>query len=188
MQLGMVGLGRMGANMVRRLMRGGHEGVVFDLNSDNVKALAADGASGAATLDDFVSRLDKPRAAWVMVPAGGPTEETVQSLADRMEPGDIIIDGGNSYYKDDVRRAAALEAKGLHYVDVGTSGGVWGVEQRGGYYNESGALRDMVPNHIFQLISLTAMEPPISFEADAVRDEQAKTLNPCAAKNPCARK
>ncbi len=129
MQLGMVGLGRMGANMVRRLQRGGHESVVFDLNPDNVKALAADGVAGAVSLDDFVSRLAKPRAAWVMVPAGGPTEETVQSLADRMEPGDIIIDGGNSYYKDDVRRAEALKAKGIHYVDVGTSGGVWGVER-----------------------------------------------------------
>jgi 6-phosphogluconate dehydrogenase len=129
MQLGMVGLGRMGANMVRRLQRGGHESVVFDLNPDNVKALAAGGAAGAVSLDDFVSRLAKPRAAWVMVPAGGPTEETVQSLAGRMAPGDIIIDGGNSYYKDDVRRAEALKAKGIHYVDVGTSGGVWGVER-----------------------------------------------------------
>ncbi|MDP6620326.1 MAG: decarboxylating 6-phosphogluconate dehydrogenase, partial [Nitrospinota bacterium] len=129
MQLGMVGLGRMGANMVRRLLGGGHESVIFDLNPDNVKALAAEGAAGADSLDDFVSRLAKPRAAWVMVPAGGPTEETVQSLAARMEPGDIIIDGGNSYYKDDVRRAAALDAKGIHYVDVGTSGGVWGVER-----------------------------------------------------------
>ena len=124
MQLGMVGLGRMGSNMVRRLQRGGHESVVFDLNPDNVKALAADGAAGAASLDDFVSRLAKPRAAGVMVPAGGPTEETVQSLAGRMAPGDIIIDGGNSYYKDDVRRVEALKAKGIHYVDVGTSGGV----------------------------------------------------------------
>ena len=129
MQLGMIGLGRMGGNMVRRLMAGGHECVVFDLSPDNVRALAGEGASGASSLDDFVQKLRKPRAAWVMVPAGGPTEQTVMALADRMEPGDIIIDGGNSYFKDDVRRAAKLKEKGLHYVDVGTSGGVWGVQR-----------------------------------------------------------
>ena len=129
MQLGMVGLGRMGANMVRRLMRGGHECVIFDVNSDNVKSLAKEGAVGAESLDDFVEELSKPRAAWVMVPAGGPTEQTVADLADRMDPGDTIIDGGNSYFKDDVRRAAALREKGIHYVDVGTSGGIWGVER-----------------------------------------------------------
>ena len=129
MQLGMVGLGRMGANMVRRLMRGGHECVIFDVNPDNVKSLAKEGAVGAESLDDFVEELSKPRAAWVMVPAGGPTEQTVADLADRMDPGDTIIDGGNSYFKDDVRRAAALREKGIHYVDVGTSGGIWGVER-----------------------------------------------------------
>ncbi len=129
MQLGMVGLGRMGANMVRRLMQGGHECVVFDLNPDNVKALAGEGAAGAASLDDFVGRLSAPRAAWVMVPAGSPTEETVTALAERMGPGDIIVDGGNSYFKDDVRRAGKLKEKGLHYVDVGTSGGIWGAER-----------------------------------------------------------
>ena len=129
MQLGMVGLGKMGANMVRRLMRGGHECVIFDVNPDNVTSLAKEGAVGAETLDDFVEELSKPRAAWVMVPAGGPTEQTVANLADRMDPGDTIIDGGNSYFKDDVRRAAALREKGIHYVDVGTSGGIWGVER-----------------------------------------------------------
>lgn len=129
MQLGMVGLGRMGANMVRRLMRGGHECVIFDVNPDNVKSLAKEGAVGAESLDDFVEELSKPRAAWVMVPAGGPTEQTVADLADRMDPDDTIIDGGNSYFKDDVRRAAALREKGIHYVDVGTSGGIWGVER-----------------------------------------------------------
>ena len=129
MQLGMVGLGRMGANMVRRLMRGGHECVIFDVNPDNVKSLAKEGAVGAESFDDFVEELSKPRAAWVMVPAGGPTEQTVANLADRMDPGDTIIDGGNSYFKDDVRRAAALREKGIHYVDVGTSGGIWGVER-----------------------------------------------------------
>jgi 6-phosphogluconate dehydrogenase len=129
MQLGMIGLGRMGGNMIRRLMKNGHEGVVFDLNADSVKQLAAEGAVGATSLDDFVSKLHKPRAAWVMVPAGTPTEKTVMSLAERMEPGDIIIDGGNSYYKDDVRRAQLLKERGIHYVDVGTSGGIWGLER-----------------------------------------------------------
>jgi 6-phosphogluconate dehydrogenase len=129
MQLGMVGLGRMGANMVRRLMRAGHECVVFDLNPDNVKALADEGATGAASMDDFVSKLAKPRAAWVMVPAGNPTEQTVKALAEKMEAGDIIIDGGNSYFKDDVRRSKELSGQGINYIDVGTSGGVWGLER-----------------------------------------------------------
>src|SRR3990167_1736202 len=129
MQLGMIGLGRMGANMVRRLMRGGHQCVVFTRNPDNVRLLAGEGAIGATSLDDFVNKLSKPRAAWVMVPAGDPTEQTVLALAERMETGDIIIDGGNSYYKDDVRRAKALKTRGIHYVDVGTSGGVWGLER-----------------------------------------------------------
>jgi 6-phosphogluconate dehydrogenase len=129
MQLGMVGLGRMGANMVRRLMRAGHECVVFDLNPDNVKALAAEGATGAESMDDFVSKLSKPRAAWVMVPAGNPTEQTVKALAEKMEAGDIIIDGGNSYFKDDVRRSKELSEQGINYIDVGTSGGVWGLDR-----------------------------------------------------------
>ena len=129
MQLGMVGLGRMGANMVRRLMRGGHDCVVYDLNPDNVKQLAGEGATGATSLDDFVNSLGKPRAVWVMVPAGDPTEQTVMALAERMDAGDIIIDGGNSYFKDDVRRAGVLREKGIEYVDVGTSGGVWGLER-----------------------------------------------------------
>jgi len=129
MQLGMVGLGRMGANIVRRLMRDGHACVVSDLNADNVKQLAGEGAAGAASLDDLVKNLDNPRAAWVMVPAGDPTEQTVQALAQRMEPGDIIIDGGNSHFKDDVRRARMLREKGIHYLDVGTSGGIWGAER-----------------------------------------------------------
>ncbi len=129
MQLGMVGLGRMGANMVRRLMGGGHECVVFDLSPDNVKLLADEGATASNTLDEFVGKLKKPRAAWVMVPAGIPTEQTVLSLADRMEPGDVIIDGGNSYFKDDVRRSQILEKRGIQYLDVGTSGGVWGLKR-----------------------------------------------------------
>jgi 6-phosphogluconate dehydrogenase len=123
MQLGMVGLGRMGANMTRRLMRGGHQLVVSDLSADTVKELAGEGAGGSSSLEDLVSKLTPPRAAWVMVPAGGPTEQTVQKLAQHMQAGDAIIDGGNSYFKDDVRRAGQFKSKGIHYVDVGTSGG-----------------------------------------------------------------
>jgi 6-phosphogluconate dehydrogenase len=128
-QLGMIGLGRMGGNMVRRLMKHGHTCVVRDLSMDNVNAFAKEGATGSADLADFVKKLTKPRAAWVMVPAGGPTEGTVLELAKLMEPGDVIIDGGNSYFKDDVRRAKELKPKGIHYMDVGTSGGVWGFER-----------------------------------------------------------
>ena len=129
MQLGMVGLGRMGANMTRRLMHGGHQVVVSDLSADAVKQLASEGAVGSSSLQDLVSRLKAPRAVWIMVPAGGPTEQTVQSLAGFMQAGDIIIDGGNSYFKDDVRRSKMLQEKGIHYMDVGTSGGVWGLER-----------------------------------------------------------
>src|SRR5215813_1525139 len=129
MQLGMVGLGRMGGNMVRRLMRGGHECVVSDLSPQTVADFAKEGATGSSSLEDFAAKLKKPRAAWIMVPAGDPTEQTVNALAQRFEPGDTIIDGGNSYYKDDVRRSLKLKDKGIHYVDVGTSGGVWGLER-----------------------------------------------------------
>jgi 6-phosphogluconate dehydrogenase len=129
MQLGMIGLGRMGGNMVRRLIRAGHQCVVFDRSPDTVKALAADGAAGSESMEDFVKKLAKPRAAWVMVPAGDATEATVMKLASLMEPGDTIIDGGNSYFQDDVRRSKILKEKGIHYLDVGTSGGVWGLER-----------------------------------------------------------
>src|SRR5207253_1692694 len=122
-------LGRMGANMTRRLMRGGHELVVSDLSPDNVKRIAGEGAIASSSLDDFISKLGKPRIAWLMVPAGGPTEQTMQALAQRMQSGDVIIDGGNSYFKDDVRHSKQLKDKGIHYVDVGTSGGVWGLER-----------------------------------------------------------
>ena len=142
MQLGMVGLGRMGSNMVRRLMKGGHQCVVSDLSAENVAHLAAEGATGAASLDDFVSKLKPPRAAWVMVPAGDPTEKTVMALGERMQAGDTILDGGNSYYKDDVRRAQMLKPRGIHYVDVGTSGGVWGLER--GYCMMIGGRREAV--------------------------------------------
>ncbi|UCC71435.1 MAG: decarboxylating 6-phosphogluconate dehydrogenase [Gemmatimonadota bacterium] len=129
MELGMVGLGRMGANMVRRLMRGGHECVVFDLSADNVKQMENEGARGATSLEDFADKLSKPRAAWVMVPAGDPTDQAIMALAELFGAGDIIIDGGNSYFKDDLRRERQLSEKGIHFVDVGTSGGVWGLER-----------------------------------------------------------
>jgi 6-phosphogluconate dehydrogenase len=128
MQLGMIGLGRMGANLVRRLQGGGHECVVYDVNADAVAALKAEGATATTSLAEFAAALTTPRAAWVMVPAGL-TGETVFKLADLFEPGDIIIDGGNSYYRDDIERAKALAPKGIHYVDVGTSGGVFGLER-----------------------------------------------------------
>jgi 6-phosphogluconate dehydrogenase len=124
----MVGLGRMGANLVRRLMRGGHECVAFDVNPDAVRQLESEGAIGSNTLEEFVSRLDKPRAAWVMVPAAL-TGATVDKLAGMMEPGDTIVDGGNSYYRDDIERARRLADRRIHYVDVGTSGGVFGLER-----------------------------------------------------------
>jgi len=129
MQLGMVGLGRMGAGLVRRLMRDGHRCVGYDVSPEAVKALEADGAVGATSLEDFASRLEKPRTAWVMVPAGEITDRTIAALAGVLEPGDTIVDGGNSYYHDDLRHAAALREKGIHHVDVGTSGGVWGFER-----------------------------------------------------------
>ena len=129
MQLGMVGLGRMGANMTRRLMRGGHSLVVSDLSADAVKQLGTEGATGASSLEDLVSKLKPPRAVWIMVPSGGPTETTVQKLAAHMQAGDAIIDGGNSFFKDDVRRSKDFKPKGIHYVDVGTSGGVWGIDR-----------------------------------------------------------
>jgi 6-phosphogluconate dehydrogenase len=141
MQLGMVGLGRMGANMVRRLLKGGHECVVFDRDPANVKRLAGEGATGATTLDDFAAKLKPPRAAWLMVPAAA-VEATLTDLAGRLQKGDTIIDGGNSYYIDDIRRARELTARGLHYLDVGTSGGVWGLER--GYCQMIGGEADVV--------------------------------------------
>jgi 6-phosphogluconate dehydrogenase len=128
MQLGMIGLGRMGANMVRRLLRGGHQCVVYDANPGAAQALAAEGAVAASSLDDFVGQLTPPRAAWLMVPAAV-VDQTLGDLAARMHRDDIIIDGGNSYYIDDLRRAESLMPKGIHYLDVGTSGGIWGMER-----------------------------------------------------------
>jgi 6-phosphogluconate dehydrogenase len=128
MQLGMVGLGRMGANMVRRLMRDGHDCVVYDVNHDSVAALEKEGAEGARSVEEFVGKLKQPRAAWVMVPAGF-TDATLDQLAAHMDSGDTLIDGGNSYYRDDISRSERFEPKGIHYVDVGTSGGVFGLER-----------------------------------------------------------
>jgi 6-phosphogluconate dehydrogenase len=129
MQLGMIGLGRMGGNIVRRLAKNGHECVVFDMNAEAIKALAGDKISGASGLADMVKKLAKPRAIWVMLPAGEITEKTVVELGKLMESGDTIIDGGNAFFQDDVRRAQALKPKGIHYIDCGTSGGVWGLER-----------------------------------------------------------
>ena len=128
MQIGMIGLGRMGANMVRRLQRGGHQCVVFDRNEDSVKDSAKEGAVGATSLDDFVAKLESPRVAWLMVPAAA-VDDTLHALGAQMQNGDIIVDGGNSYYIDDIRRAEELNLRGVHYLDVGTSGGVWGSER-----------------------------------------------------------
>ncbi len=129
MQLGMIGLGRMGANMARRLMRNKHECVVYDRSADTVKQLVGEGAKGSDSLASLVAGLAKPRTVWVMVPSGAATESTVNELASKLEAGDTIIDGGNSFYKDDIRRAKALEAKHIKYIDAGTSGGVFGLER-----------------------------------------------------------
>lgn len=128
MQLGMIGLGRMGANIVRRLMRGGHECVVYDVSAATVAALVEEGATGANSIADLAAKLDAPRAVWVMVPAAV-TGATVEEVAGCLEPGDVVVDGGNSFYRDDVDRAGALAPRGIHYVDCGTSGGVWGSER-----------------------------------------------------------
>ncbi len=141
MQLGMVGLGRMGANMVRRLMKNGHECVVFDMNPKAVQELAGDGAKGSSSFQDFVSKLTKPRAIWLMIPAAV-VDQTIAQIAPHLEAGDILIDGGNSYYIDDIRRSKELEPKGIKYVDVGTSGGVWGLER--GYCMMIGGPNDAV--------------------------------------------
>ena len=129
MQLGMIGLGRMGGNIVRRLMRGGHSCVVFDTNAASVAQLAQDGATGSQDMAHLVAQMPAPRAVWVMLPAGPITEATVNQLGELLQPGDTIIDGGNSNYQDDVRRAQAMATKGIRYIDVGTSGGVWGLDR-----------------------------------------------------------
>jgi len=153
MQLAMIGLGRMGANMARRLMRGGHRCVVYDRNPEAVQALVAEGATGAGTLAELVAALAPPRAVWVMVPAGAPTESTVEALGEVLAPGDTVIDGGNSFFKDDIRRARALAARQIHYVDAGTSGGVFGLER--GYCLMIGGDREAIARlePIFQTLA-----------------------------------
>jgi 6-phosphogluconate dehydrogenase len=141
MQLGMIGLGRMGANMVRRLLKGGHQCVVFDRSPKAVDELVKEKAAGSSSLPDLVAKLQKPRALWLMVPAAA-VDETISDILPALESGDILIDGGNSYYIDDIRRAKELKAKGIHYVDVGTSGGVWGLER--GYCMMIGGEKDIV--------------------------------------------
>jgi 6-phosphogluconate dehydrogenase len=128
MQLGMIGLGRMGANMCRRLMQAGHQCVVYDLHADAVSRLAGEGAIGATSLEDFSGKLSRPRCVWMMVPAAA-VEQTLAAIAKHLDPGDVLIDGGNSHYPDDIRRAKELGPAGIHYLDVGTSGGVWGLER-----------------------------------------------------------
>ena len=173
MQIGMLGLGRMGANMVRRLMKDGHECVVYDRSQEAVAELQSAGAIGASDVDDFISKLATPRAVWIMVPAAV-VDTVVDDLAARMDSDDIIIDGGNSYYKDDIIRANALRDKGLHYVDVGTSGGVWGLER--GYCLMIGG-EDQVVSHldpIFKTIApgMGEIDRTPGREGDASRSEQ----------------
>jgi 6-phosphogluconate dehydrogenase len=141
MQLGMIGLGRMGANMVRRLQKNGHDTVVYDRSADTVKQLVGEGSTGSNSLDEFVKKLSKPRAIWLMVPAAV-VDSTLHELVGKLDVGDIVIDGGNSYYIDDIRRAKELSGKGIHYCDVGTSGGVWGLER--GYCQMIGGENDIV--------------------------------------------
>jgi len=129
MQIAMIGLGRMGGNMIERLMKGGHQGVVYDRDASTVQKYAGKGGAGAGSLEEVIKKLNKPRVAWVMLPAGNVTDNTVKDLGRLMDSGDIIIDGGNSYFKDDVRRARELKPRGIYYVDVGTSGGIWGLER-----------------------------------------------------------
>ena len=155
MQLGMVGLGRMGANMVRRLLRAGHDCVVFDMSPKTVAALAAEKAVGSSSFADMVKKLAKPRAIWLMVPAGA-VDSTLAEIEPLLEAGDILIDGGNSYYIDDIRRAKQLAAKSIHYVDVGTSGGVWGLDR--GYCMMIGGEKDVV-QHLDPIFSTLAPGP-----------------------------
>jgi 6-phosphogluconate dehydrogenase len=142
MQIGLIGLGRMGSNIARRLMQRGHQAVVYDREPKAVSTLAAEGATGAGGLEELVSKLGKPRTVWVMLPAGEITEGAIRELGELLEPGDVVIDGGNTFWKDDIRRAAALRQRKLHYVDIGTSGWVWGLER--GYCMMIGGERDVV--------------------------------------------
>jgi len=173
MQIGMLGLGRMGANMVRRLMNAGHECVVFDQNADSIKELEQYGAIGATDLDDFIAKLAPPRAVWMMVPAAV-VDSVISDLSARMEADDILIDGGNSFYKDDIARSKTLSALNLHYVDVGTSGGVWGLER--GYCLMIGGEKKIV-DHLDPIFSTIApgmgdIDRTAGREGDASQSEQ----------------
>ena len=182
MQLGMIGLGRMGSNLVRRLMRDGHRCVAYDRNPDVVKALAGEGADGASSLEDFVRKLEKPRSIWIMVPAGV-VESTLTSLVPLLDADDVVIDGGNSYYRDDITRSAAVRKQGIHYLDVGTSGGVWGLER--GYClmigGDDGAVARLDP--IFRSIApgLGSVEPTPGRPADSEASEGYLHCGPSGA-------
>jgi len=167
MQIGMVGLGRMGANMLRRLANDGHECIGYDLNNENTRALEAEGIFATSSLDEFVKKLTPPRIAWCMVPHGEATEAVVRELAERFADGDIIIDGGNSYFKDDVRRAKACAEQGIRYLDVGTSGGVWGLER--GYCLMIGGDTDAVQH--MQAIFRTLAPGPGDIERTPGREQ-----------------
>jgi 6-phosphogluconate dehydrogenase len=170
MQLGIVGLGRMGGNITQRLMRHGHSCVVYDKSADAVTALSGKGAAGSRSLEDLTAKLKPPRAVWLMLPAGAVTESAVRELHGALEGGDIVIDGGNTFYKDDVRRARELKTKGIHYVDAGTSGGVWGLER--GYCLMVGGERDIVA-HLDPIFS--ALAPGVgNIERTAERDGRDK--------------
>ena len=173
MQLGMIGLGRMGSNMVRRLVRGGHECVVFDTHSEPVQKLEGEGAKGSSSLQDFVEKLAKPRAIWMMVPAGV-VDKMLTELGPMLEAGDILIDGGNSYYVDDINRAEEFKAKGIHYVDCGTSGGVWGVDR--GYCMMIGGDAEAV-QHLDPIFA--ALAPPV----DSAGRTDGKTGAPSTAEH-----
>jgi 6-phosphogluconate dehydrogenase len=174
MQLGVIGLGRMGGNIVRRLMRSGHECVVFDQQAAPVEKLASEGAVGGRDLKDLIAKLDQPRAVWVMLPAGEITEQTVTQLGELLSPGDVVIDGGNSFYQDDVRRARLLAERGLHYIDVGTSGGVWGLER--GYCMMIGGDKESVDrlDPIFKALAPGAGDIPRTEERKSGSDPRAE--------------
>src|SRR5262245_43009642 len=170
MQMGMIGLGRMGASMVRRLLRGGHECVAYDVNAAAIEQLAQDGSVAARSLDEFAAKLRRPRVAWMMVPAAF-VQQTVDDLSTRFERGDIIVDGGNSHYVDDIRRARALAGRGIHYVDSGTSGGVWGLER--GFCQMIGGEPDIV-RHLDPIFATLA---PVADSAAPTPERRGKSAS-----------
>ncbi|GAB7529303.1 decarboxylating 6-phosphogluconate dehydrogenase [Pseudomonas sp. 3A(2025)] len=174
MQLGIVGLGRMGGNIARRLMQSGHTTVVYDRDEASRTTLAAEGATAAADLAGLVAAMQAPRAVWVMLPAGEPTEQTIEALSQLLEPDDVIIDGGNTFYKDDIRRAQSLAQKDLHYVDVGTSGGVWGLER--GYCMMIGGEQAIVErlDPLFATLAPGIGDIPRTVDRDAAADPRAE--------------